>query len=154
MLTVEQIPVLNDNYIYVLKCLSTGDVAVVDPAVAPPVVQLLEEKSWGLSKILNTHHHFDHVGANKKLQAKYGAEIYASNYDLEAKRIPGQAISVSAGDQVRVGDSVAEVVELPGHTLGHIAYFFTEQKLLFCGDVMFSHGCGRLFEGSAQSHTY
>jgi len=150
LLNISQIPVLNDNYIYILTCQKSGETAVVDPAIDRPVVSELERLGVGLDKILNTHHHFDHVGANKKLQAKYGSKIYASYYDINKKRIPGEVISVSKGEFVEVGESRAEVIELPGHTLGHIAYFFREQKLLFCGDVLFSHGCGRLFEGSAQ----
>ena len=147
MLEIIQVPVLNDNYIYLLHEPVSGDTAVVDPALAQPVLDVLEEKSWQLTHILNTHHHWDHVDGNLELKAKTGCRIFASEFDKN--RIPGIDIAVIEGDTATLGGQTADIIETPGHTSGHIVYYFADAKALFCGDTLFAMGCGRLFEGTA-----
>lgn len=146
-LEIEQLPVLRDNYVYLLHDPGSGATAVVDPAVAAPVLDALARRRWRLSHILNTHHHNDHVGGNLELKAVTGCTIVGNRDD--AARIPGIDVRVGEGDRVAVGEATAEVIAVSGHTLGHIAYWFADANALFCGDTLFSLGCGRLFEGSA-----
>lgn len=150
MLEVHQIPALSDNYIYLIHEPATGATAVVDPAEAEPVLKALEAKGWNLTLILNTHHHSDHVGGNLRLKQRTGCAILGSNWDRERGRIPGIDRGVADGDLVQLGSAPARVMAVPGHTLGHVAYRFTEDALLFCGDTLFGMGCGRLFEGTAE----
>jgi hydroxyacylglutathione hydrolase len=145
---IVQIPVLTDNYIYLIHDPFTGETAVVDPALAEPVLDMLHEKGWQLKYILNTHHHSDHVGGNLGIKAKTGCQIIASVADQY--RIPGIDIAVSEGDTLSLGNHKARILFTPGHTSGHIVYHFAEEQLLFCGDTLFVMGCGRLFEGSAE----
>ena len=146
MLDVIQIPVLQDNYLYLIIDKSTGLTACVDPAVADPVISKLNELNKNLDYILNTHHHFDHVGANLELKKKYNCKIIGNEKDKE--RIPGINIFLNEGDNFSVGESKSIVMAVSGHTIGHICFHFPEDKLIFCGDTLFSLGCGRLFEGS------
>lgn len=148
MLEIVQLPVLNDNYVYLVRDSATGRTAVVDPAVSEPVIDALEQRGWRLDVILNTHHHGDHVGGNRDLIARYGATVVGARNDRA--RIPGITIEVGQGDRYALGDSVAQVFDVPGHTSGHIAYWFADSAALFCGDTLFALGCGRLFEGSAE----
>jgi len=145
-LIIEQIPVLQDNYIYLAHDPASGATAVVDPAVAPPVLDRLAARGWQLSHILNTHHHNDHVGGNLALKAATGALVVGNRKD--AARIPGIDLMVTEGDHFLLGTAGATVFEVPGHTSGHIAYWFAASQALFCGDTLFALGCGRLFEGS------
>ena len=145
-LQVEQIAVLRDNYVYLARDASTGACAAIDPAVAEPVLQRLAALDWRLTHILNTHHHHDHVGGNLELKRATGCLIVGNRHD--AGRIPGIDVGVEDGDEVALGASRARVLDVSGHTMGHIAYWFREDDALFCGDTMFSLGCGRLFEGS------
>lgn len=147
MLEIIQLPVLRDNYIYVLHDSRSAETAVIDPAEAVPVLDLLARKGWQLHTVLNTHHHSDHVGGNIELKRKTGCTVIASHID--AQRIPALDTSVSDGDIINVGSHQATVIATAGHTLGHIIYHFADDKLLFCGDTLFAMGCGRLFEGSA-----
>ena len=147
-LAIEQIPVLADNYIYLAHDPGSGDTAAIDPAVAPPVLERLRAKGWRLTHILNTHHHNDHVGGNLTLQEATGAVIVGHRRDAE--RIPGIDIEVSDGDSFLLGGAAALVIDVPGHTVGHIAYWFPESRALFCGDTLFALGCGRLFEGTGE----
>ena len=148
MLEIIQLPVLNDNYIYLLHETVSGETAVVDPAVAQPVLDMIKQKNWTLNYILNTHHHFDHVGANLELKEQTNCTILASKIDQS--RTPGIDRKLSHGDQIKLGSQVANIFETPGHTLGHIVYYFKDSHALFCGDTLFSMGCGRLFEGTAE----
>lgn len=141
-----QIPVLNDNYVYLLYDASTGATAVVDPAVAEPVLTAAEERGWRISHILNTHHHGDHVGGNLAIKQAHGATILGPAYDRE--RIPGLDIAVDETSGADIAGHHARVFFVPGHTRGHIAYYFADSAALFCGDTLFSIGCGRLFEGT------
>lgn len=145
-LDIEQIPALSDNYIYLLRDRGTGRTATVDPAEAGPVLGALRRLGWSLDVILNTHHHPDHVGGNAELKAATGCRIVGPRAD--AARIPGIETQVGDGDDYALGDSVATVFDVPGHTRGHIAYWFRDSRALFCGDTLFALGCGRLFEGT------
>lgn len=145
-LIVEQIPVLKDNYIYLLREPEQGAVAVVDPAVAGPVQERLGAHGWRLTHILNTHHHGDHTGANLELKASTGCTIVGPRADHA--RIPGIEVMVGDGDRFALGAAEAQVFDVPGHTSGHIAFWFPESEALFCGDTLFALGCGRLFEGT------
>lgn len=148
MLEIVQIPVLTDNYIYLIHDPVSLDTAAVDPAEARPVLDVLASKGWKLSYILNTHHHWDHVGGNMELQQQTGCRVIAPAADRH--RIPGIDQGVSEGDTITLGRHVGRVMFTPGHTLGHIVYHFAEDGLLFCGDTLFVMGCGRLFEGTAE----
>ena len=146
MLDIIQIPVLNDNYIYMLHDSVSLETAVLDPALEQPVLAVLAEKGWQLSFILNTHHHWDHVGANLALKQQTGCQIIASASDRE--RIPGIDVGVEQGDVFSLGEHQAQVIQTPGHTSGHVVYYFAGDHALFCGDTLFVMGCGRLFEGT------
>ena len=143
---VIQIPVLRDNYTYLVVCERTGEAAVVDPAESEPVLRKVEEEKVRLKAIFNTHHHRDHTGGNEGLLARFSLEVYAHRSDCG--RIPGLTRPVDEGDEVSVGELRARVLFVPGHTKGHIAYVFPEK--LFCGDTLFVGGCGRIFEGTAE----
>ncbi|MEO1223401.1 MAG: hydroxyacylglutathione hydrolase [Pseudomonadota bacterium] len=145
-LDVELIPAFSDNYIYLLRDGATGTVAVVDPGDATPVIERLERDGLPLDIILNTHHHADHIGGNAELVQRYGAQLIGPAAD--AYRIPDLDQAVSEGDTVSVGETKATVIETPGHTSGHITFWFGDDNALFCGDTLFSMGCGRLFEGT------
>ena len=153
-MNIYQLPVRSDNYIFVLHSAETGTAAVVDPADAPPVLAKLEELNAELVAIFNTHHHNDHVGGNKELIKRFPkAEVYASEADRG--RIPMQTYALNEGDRVSFAGHDAKVFFVPGHTSGHIAYYFASRKLnqpgeLFCGDTLFAGGCGRLFEGTPE----
>ena len=140
--TVHQLPALNDNYIYLIEA---GDaVAAVDPGEAAPVEEACTELDLALTHVLNTHHHWDHTGANLELAARHGCRIVGAAHD--AARIPGIDIRIDADSAFRLGQLAVKVLNVPGHTLGHIAYVVGDA--LFCGDTLFGGGCGRLFEGS------
>lgn len=148
MLKILQIPVLTDNYIYLIHDLDSKQTAAVDPAVADPVLAALKQQDWELSYIFNTHHHSDHVGGNLELKVQTGCKIVAAKSD--SQRIPGLDIAVADGDYVQLGQHQIQIIETSGHTTGHIVYHFADDELLFCGDTLFVMGCGRLFEGTAQ----
>ena len=145
-LEIEQIPTRSDNYVYLIKESGQGKVGVVDPSDAEPVIEALDRLGWTLTHIINTHHHNDHTGGNLELKGKYGCEIVGPLADHD--RIAGIDLDVADGDTYTFGDAVAKVYDTPGHTRGHIAYWFEESKALFCGDTLFALGCGRVFEGT------
>lgn len=148
MLQIERIPVLSDNYIWLARDPASGDAAVVDPAVAEPVLERAAMLGWRIGQILNTHWHPDHVGGNAAIKAATGCTI-TGPID-EAPRIPGIDRAVGEGDKVAIGQVSGRVIAVPGHTLGHIAYDFAASGALFCGDTLFAMGCGRLFEGTPE----
>lgn len=144
---VYRLPVLSNNYIFLLSDRPQNIAAVVDPAESEPVLKKLEELGTRLVAIFNTHHHNDHVGANHALLKVFpDAVVYGG--ELDRGRIPEQQVFLKAGDRVTFADQTAEVLFVPGHTRAHIAYYFSESGDLFCGDTLFSGGCGRLFEGT------
>lgn len=148
MLEIKNLPVLTDNYIYLVHDPVSLETAAIDPALAEPVLAALEEKGWQLTFILNTHHHSDHVGGNVQLKKLTNCKIIASQADWD--RIPGIDEGVNEGDVVSLGQHKARVIATPGHTRAHVVYHFAEDDILFCGDTLFVMGCGRLFEGTAE----
>ncbi len=146
MLEVVRIPVLNDNYVWLMHDHAGGDTVVIDPAVADPVLQEAAERGWTIGQIWNTHWHPDHVGGNAAIKAATGCVI--TGPAAEAAKIGTLDRLVGEGDSVRIGDHVATVLEVPAHTAGHIAYHLAAEHLLFAGDTLFAMGCGRLFEGT------
>ena len=147
LLQIIIIPVLNDNYIYLLHESASATTAVVDPALAEPVLDILAKKAWRLNYIFNTHHHQDHIGGNLQLKQQTGCQIIAAAADRQ--RIPGIDHAVQGGNTVSLGQINFQIIATPGHTLGHIVYYNPTAQVLFCGDTLFSLGCGRLFEGTA-----
>lgn len=145
-LQIERIPVLSDNYVWLAHEPQSGATAVIDPAVAGPVLQRAKDKGWKLTHILNTHHHPDHVGGNLEIKQATNCTIVGPRPDRA--RIPGIDVEVGDGDSYMLGTARAQVMFVPGHTRGHIAYWFSHDDALFCGDTMFALGCGRLFEGT------
>lgn len=143
---VVQIPLLKDNYGYLVVCPDTNEAAIVDPSEGEPVLQRAEAEKVNLTSILNTHHHRDHTGGNPFLLERRRLEVYGHRSD-EA-RIPGLTRPLDEGAEVAVGKLTGRVFFIPGHTTGHIAYLFEDS--LFCGDTLFTAGCGRLFEGTAE----
>ncbi|MGR9115905.1 MAG: hydroxyacylglutathione hydrolase [Gammaproteobacteria bacterium] len=148
MLEIIQLPVLTDNYIYLLHDTISGKTAAVDPALAQPVLDELARRDWNLDFIFNTHHHGDHIGGNRELEQQTGCMIVGAKAD--SHRIPGIGIALADGDQFDLGEVNFKIFETPGHTSGHIVFYSAEENALFCGDTLFAMGCGRLFEGSAK----
>ncbi|HEY0311908.1 MAG TPA: hydroxyacylglutathione hydrolase [Allosphingosinicella sp.] len=144
---IVRIPVLSDNYVWLVHEPVSGETMVVDPAVAEPVLAEADRRRWRIGQIWNTHWHPDHTGGNAAIKAATGAIV--TGPAAEAERIPTLDRTVREGDRVRLGEAEAQVLEVPAHTAGHIAYHFAEEEMLFIGDTLFAMGCGRLFEGSA-----
>jgi len=142
---ITSIPCLTDNYAYVINDNFSKTVGVVDPSEAHPIITFLEKNNLNLNYILNTHHHFDHVGGNNELKKKYSAKIVGFSGDKH--RIPGIDVMLENNERWIFGNSPVKIFHIPGHTLGHICFFFEKEKLAFTGDTLFSLGCGRIFEG-------
>jgi hydroxyacylglutathione hydrolase len=148
MLDIVRIPALSDNYVWLVHEPESGETAVVDPAVAEPVLAAADARGWRISQIWNTHWHPDHTGGNAAIKAATGCTI--TGPAAEAGRIPTLDRGVAEGDRVRLGEAEAQVLEVPAHTAGHIAYHLPDEAAVFVGDTLFAMGCGRLFEGSAE----
>ena len=153
LLTIEPLRAFQDNYIWLLTRPGSDKACVVDPGDADPVTAALQQRGLQLDSILLTHHHADHTGGVADLVSRYNPQIYGP----AGSRIHGISIPVQQGSQITVLGCEFGVLEVPGHTLDHIAYFAPEQAdagvpspLLFCGDTLFAAGCGRLFEGTAE----
>ena len=146
MIEIVAVPVLTDNYVWLLHDSATGETAAVDPSVADPVLEAAAAQGWRLTQVLNTHWHPDHTGGNAGIQAATGAPITAP---AEAERVSKVDRIVAEGDRVTVCSAEAVVWDIPAHTAGHIAYYFEAEGMIFVGDTMFAMGCGRLFEGTA-----
>ena len=142
---ITPIPCLNDNYAYVVEDSNSKIIGVVDPSEAAPIISFLKKKNLKLNYILNTHHHFDHVDGNNELKKLYNAKVIGFFGDKH--RIPGIDITLKDNEKWHFSDSPVKIFHIPGHTLGHICFFFEEKKIVFTGDTLFSLGCGRIFEG-------
>ena len=145
-LEVYQFPCLNDNYGFLIHEVQSGCTATIDTPEVGPINAALAAKGWRLTHILNTHHHFDHAGGNEALKKEWNCQVVGAAND--AARIPGIDIQVSDGEVFEFGGNEVQVLEVPGHTSGHIAYYLADAKLAFVGDTLFALGCGRLFEGT------
>jgi hydroxyacylglutathione hydrolase len=145
-LEIEQIPLLSDNYAYLVHEPRAGVTGVVDPAVAAPVLERLKARGWTLDWILSTHHHSDHTAGNLEVKEATGCRVAGAEKDKA--RIPGIDLKLAEGDAFQLGELEAQVLETPGHTSGHISFWFADADALFCADTLFSLGCGRVIEGT------
>lgn len=148
MIEIARIPVLSDNYVWLAHESGSGETVVIDPAVAAPVLAEAEARGWRITQIWNTHWHPDHTGGNAEIKAATGCTI--TGPAAEAERIPTLDRTVAERERVRLGAITGEVIDVPAHTAGHIAYYLPSEQLAFVGDTLFAMGCGRLFEGSAE----
>jgi len=139
------IPCLVDNYAYIINDNISKAVAVVDPSEASPVIDFLKKQNLKLDYILNTHHHYDHIGGNIELKKLYNAKVIG--FAGDKNRIPGIDIALEDNVKWTFGKSSVKILHIPGHTLGHICFFFENEQIAFTGDTLFSLGCGRIFEG-------
>ena len=143
---VEIIPCLQDNYSYLIIDKDKLEACVVDPSEAKPIIDYLNGKNINLKYILNTHHHFDHIGGNKELTEKYNSIVVGFKHDAE--RIPEISILVEDNQIWKKDNFEAKIIHIPGHTTGHIGFYFFKEKVIFTGDTLFSLGCGKIFEGT------
>lgn len=146
-LDIIRIPVLSDNYVWLVHETVSGETMVVDPAIAAPVLAEADARGWKITQIWNTHWHPDHTGGNAEIKAVTGCVI--TGPEAEAARIPTLDVLVAEGDAVSLGAVTAQVIDVPAHTAGHIAFHFPSEQAAFVGDTLFAMGCGRLFEGTA-----
>ena len=145
---IEIIPCLNDNYSYIIRDVQTNTVAIIDPSEFGPCDKKINQKYKKLDFILNTHHHIDHIGGNTELKKKYGSIILG--YEKDKNRIPEIDVLLKDGQECKIGNRNFKTIFVPGHTLGHIAFYFEKEKVVFTGDTLFSLGCGRIFEGTSK----
>lgn len=148
MITVTPVAILSDNYAWLVRDEESGCLAIVDPAEAAPVEAAIDAAGGKLDMILLTHHHSDHIAATDDIRKKYGAPVVGARADKQ--RLPKLDREVWEGSEVDLGASTARVFETPGHTRGHISYYFPDGGVLLCGDTLFSLGCGKLLEGTPQ----
>lgn len=146
-LTVVPVPVLSDNYVWLVHDETSGETAAVDPSVGQPVLEAAAARGWKLTQVLNTHWHPDHTGGNQAIHEATGAPVTGPE---EVRRVYQPDRVVTEGDRLRVGEHEAAVWNIPAHTAGHIALHFEQAGLIFVGDTLFAMGCGRLFEGTAE----
>jgi hydroxyacylglutathione hydrolase len=147
-LEIVRIPVLSDNYVWLVHEHASGETMVVDPAIAEPVLAEADARRWRITQIWNTHWHPDHTGGNAAIKEATGCLI--TGPAAEKARIPTLDRLVAEGDIVQLGAAEATVIDVPAHTAGHIAFHFASEKAAFVGDTLFAMGCGRLFEGTAK----
>jgi hydroxyacylglutathione hydrolase len=146
MLEIVPVPVLNDNYVWLVHDPESGETVAVDPSVADPVLDATAARGWRITQIWNTHWHPDHTGGNDAIRAATGARITGP---AEAERVSKMDRVVAGGDHARIGAFDAELIDIPAHTAGHVAFHLPEAGIAFVGDTLFAMGCGRLFEGDA-----
>ena len=145
-LEIVPVPAFSDNYLWLVHDPASGETAVVDPGDAVPVLAAADQRGWHIGQIWNTHWHPDHSGGNLAVKAATGATISGP----AGETIPGRDVALVEGDTVTLGDHVGRVIEVPGHTKGHIALLFEDEGVAFVGDTLFAMGCGRLFEGTPE----
>lgn len=144
-LQIITVPCLSDNYAYLIRETDTGEVAVVDVPEAAPILGALKDMDWSLDTILITHHHGDHIYGLDELRTATGAKVYGAANDKH--RLPELDFAVAEGDSFKLGNEVCGVIDVSGHTIGHIAYLFKKAKAVFSADSLMALGCGRVFEG-------
>ena len=140
------VPAFTDNYIWLVRDEQSGQTAVVDPGDAVPALAEAARRGWAIDQVWNTHWHPDHTGGNLAIKEAAGARISGPSGD----RIPGRDVTLREGDEVHLGSHAGRAIEVPGHTLDHVAIIFDEERIAFVGDTLFAMGCGRLFEGTPQ----
>lgn len=145
-LTIETIPCLSDNYAFLAYDSETGATALVDAPEADPILEALDRNGRSLSHILLTHHHWDHVDGLEGILAKHKATVVGAASDQS--RLPPLDIALSEGDTVEIGSASGTVIDVSGHTIGHIAFYFPESAVVFTADSLMALGCGRVFEGT------
>lgn len=146
-LEIVRVPILSDNYVWLVHDDESGETIVIDPGEGAPVLAAADARGWTIGQVWNTHWHPDHTGGNQAVKDAHGAIVVAPA--AEAAKIPTADRLVAGGDHVAFGRRAATVLETPGHTAGHISYHLADEALIFVGDTMFAMGCGRLFEGTA-----
>ena len=146
VLTLVTVSCLKDNYAYILRCTETGAVAVVDVPDTAPIIEALALRGWPLHQIFLTHHHWDHIDGVAALVAATGAKVVGAAAD--AHRLPPLDVALAEGDDISIGSESGTVIDVPGHTVGHIAFHFPKSALAFTADSLMAMGCGRLFEGT------
>lgn len=146
-LEILTIPCLSDNYAFLAHDAATGDTALIDAPEAAPILAALANKGWRLTSVLLTHHHPDHVQALPEILAAHPASVVGARAD--AHRLPDLDVAVEAGDTVTIGGHSGTVIDVSGHTIGHVAFYFADAKAAFTADSLMALGCGRLFEGDA-----
>lgn len=147
MLEIVPVAVLNDNYVWLVHDAASGETVAVDPSVADPVLEAASARGWTISQVWNTHWHPDHTGGNDAIRAATGCRITGP---AEAERVSKMDRIVAGGDHARIGELEAELIDIPAHTAGHVAFHIAEAGVVFTGDTLFAMGCGRLFEGNAE----
>ena len=146
MLDIVPVPAFSDNYLWLVHDPESGETAVVDPGDASPVLAEGDRRGWTIDQVWNTHWHPDHTGGNLAVKDATNARISGP----ASESIPGRDVALREGDEVRLGRHRGRVIEVPGHTLGHIAIIFDDAGVAFVGDTLFAMGCGRLFEGTPE----
>jgi hydroxyacylglutathione hydrolase len=146
MLEIVPVPVLRDNYVWLMHDPASGETVAVDPSVAEPVLEAAAARGWTISQVWNTHWHPDHTGGNDAIRAATGCTITGP---AEAERVAKLDRIVAGGDRARIGEIEAELIDIPAHTAGHVCFHLPEANTAFTGDTLFAMGCGRLFEGDA-----
>jgi hydroxyacylglutathione hydrolase len=147
-ITASPVPILKDNYAWLLRDSDTGATAIVDPADAQPIIEALEVAGGRLDLIMLTHHHDDHIAGVDEVRARFNCPVVGAKADLH--RLPKLDQAVVEGDTIKLGNATAQVIDTPGHTRGQINFFFPDGDILLSGDTLFSLGCGRLSEGTPQ----
>ena len=143
---IEIIPCLQDNYSYLIIDETNNSACVIDPGESRPIIDFIKNKNLQLKYILNTHHHFDHIGGNKDLKKKFGSIILG--FKKDSSRIPEIDVLLEDNQIWKADNFICQIIHIPGHTMGHICYHFFKEKIAFTGDTLFSLGCGKLFEGT------
>ncbi len=142
------VPCLSDNYAYIAKDTETGAVTLIDAPEAAPIMEALKAQDLKLDGILLTHHHDDHIAGVAEIRARTGAKVIGAAADRH--RLPPLDVVVEPGNQIRIGSDDVQVIDVSGHTVGHVAFYFPQSGMVFTGDSLMAWGCGRLFEGSPE----